>query len=143
LVLAGEGDGMLQRSMSHPSQTPGPRLRVLVEDTRLAALPLDGATVGGADVAVCSGPHSESEPCPLVTEGRCPMGSFDAVVCALDGPWAHSVRRAWSEQNAVVANVDPDVALDVNDQLKAHVGAALQAVFRAQYLTAPQDPRPT
>ena len=126
---------MWQQSISHPSQAPGRRPRVLIEDERLADLPLERAAAAGVDVRVCSGPQSEREACPLVTDGACPLGSFDAVVSALHGPWAQPVRRAWSQQNTVMAKAQRDAELSLQDQLDAHVGAALQAVFRAQYFS--------
>src|SRR5690606_5008597 len=73
----------------HPrTPAPGPRLslRILTEDPLLlrADLALPGTDV---EVVVCDGPCVGGD-CPLLAQGTCPLGRFDAVVADLDRPWA-------------------------------------------------------
>lgn len=80
----------------HPrTPAPGPRLslRILTEDPLLlrADLALPGTDV---EVVVCDGPCVGGD-CPLLAQGTCPLGRFDAVVADLDRPWGRSIARAW------------------------------------------------
>lgn len=112
-----------QVSGADGSRVPLPALRVLVEDPLVA----DVAAPPGTpfDVTVCSGPDDEHETCPLVMRGTCPLGPFDVVVSALDGPWERAVRAAWAETptpyvDSAAAPSDPAA------RLTHHLGAAIQ-----------------
>ena len=76
---------MLQRSTTvNPPPLPTRPLRVLIEDPALVADDLATPTAA-IDVTACSGPCDERELCPLVMDGRCPLGPCDIVVSALTG----------------------------------------------------------
>ena len=62
-------------------------------------------------------------------DGRCPLGEFDVVVGALDGPWARSVRAAWAQTGVPYAAIAPDAAASAEERLAHHVGAALAALW--------------
>ena len=66
-----------------PAHRPGRQLslRILTEDPLLvrADLALPGTDV---EVVVCDGP-CVGEACPLLVDGTCPLGRFEAVVTAL------------------------------------------------------------
>jgi hypothetical protein len=123
---------MLQRKVPEGcSAATGHRFRLVIEDPELAhdrglfehvELPFD--------VRVCAGPRSEAEVCPLVTDGRCPLGPCDAVVTAMEGPWARCVRAAWAEDGIPVV-VAPDAGATGRARLDRAVAAALAAVVPA------------
>jgi hypothetical protein len=118
---------MLHRTTPSPRPTPIPlrSLRVLVEDPGLTGT---AVTVPGVEVTTCGGPRGE-EQCPLVMSGACPLGPFDAVVSALDGPWATSVRRAWAAAGTPVVDGGGTAAAAPNARLRLHVGAALHELW--------------
>jgi hypothetical protein len=123
---------MLQRKLPQGgSAVPGRRFRLVIEDRELAhdrALSDDGALP--FDVRVCAGPRSEAEACPLVTDGRCPLGPCDAVVTALEGPWARSVCAAWREDGVPLV-VAADASSTGRARLDRAVAAALAVVVPA------------
>jgi hypothetical protein len=102
-------------------------LRVLVEDPVLIA----GDVHPPIPVAItlCSGPCDEREICPLVTDGRCPLGRFDVVVSSLNGAWGRSVRAAWAETATPVADATELAASDPGERLTHHIGTAIQRLF--------------
>lgn len=102
-------------------------LRVLIEDPALADDVPPSPTP--FDVTVCAGPAHEAEVCPLVLEGRCPLGSFDVVVGALDGPWERSVRAAWGLTSTPYVDDCAGLPQDPEARLTHHLGAALQQMF--------------
>jgi hypothetical protein len=122
---------MFQRTVHAPDPVPWParRSRVVIEDAALATAALQVPSSLGLDVTICSGPSSEREPCPLVLEGRCPLGPCDVVVCGLDGPWATSVHAAWREAGAVVLDGSDGLPESAEDRLRHHLGAAVTALF--------------
>lgn len=129
---------MLRRAIT-AAPAPGPQrgLRILIEDRQLAWAdlpPLDAAL----DVMVCAGP-CDDEVCPLVLDGACPLGPCDAVVTALDGPWARSVHAAWACSGTPVVDVRQLATTDAGERLNHHVGAALQRLWEP--LASPWRPR--
>jgi hypothetical protein len=62
-------------------------------------------------------------------DGRCPLGRFDVVVGALQGPWATSVRAAWAEAATAYADATDITAEDHTDRVADHIGAALQTLY--------------
>jgi hypothetical protein len=84
---------------------------------------------GHVDFTVCSGPSADHEACPLVMDGQCPLGEFDAVVSALEGPWATAVRRAWAQSTTPIVDGSTCTEDDPTARLGHHVGAALQALW--------------
>ena len=124
---------MLQRSVPRTSPLPGRPVRVLIESADLASQPVPARRLGGVEVAICSGPTSLEDACPLVTEGVCPMGDCDVVASELEGPWAPSVRNAWL-RNGVVVTSTRGAASSPEDRFDAHLGAALSALYRTAYL---------
>jgi hypothetical protein len=119
--------------MRRQTITPGPtptselRLRIIVEDPRLVEPALHTST-GAVEVAVCAGP-CDGEVCPMVMMGSCPLGPCDAVVTALDGPWARSVRAAWRSTGTPVVDACELATTDPGERLRHHVGAALKALW--------------
>jgi hypothetical protein len=99
-------------------------LRILIEDPQLVFG--EHAAPAGIEVTVCAGPEGDHETCPLVLEGACSLGHFDAVCSALEGPWAHSVHAAWAESDTAVIDLRDHPATDANGRFAHHVGAALQ-----------------
>lgn len=126
---------MEQRQWMHASTpTPGRRPRILVEDDGVA-IPGSPAAAGGAvgaDVILCRGPADAGERCPLVTDGACPLGTPDVVVCALGGPWRRSVESAWRAGGVHVVAVEPDLP----GGWAARLGAAVASAF-ASAVSAP------
>jgi len=127
---------MLQRRLPSRSgpDLPQRQLRLVIEDPVIARD--RGPVEAGAtpfDVRVCAGPRSSAEVCPLVTEGRCPLGPCDAVVTAIDGPWAHCVRAAWRQAGVPVVEVPGGGATDARVRLDRAVAATMAAL-------APTDP---
>jgi hypothetical protein len=102
---------------------PGRALRVLIEDPTLVAG--DYTAPGGIQATVCAGPHDERETCPLVTEGACPVGPCDVVVTALEGPWAASVRAAWTDAGMPLVDASAAATDDAAQRFSSHIGAAL------------------
>jgi hypothetical protein len=120
---------MLQRSITvNPPPLPTRPLRVLIEDPALVADDLATPTAA-IDVTACSGPCDERELCPLVMDGRCPLGPCDIVVSALTGPWAPAVRAAWAETSTPVVDAVGLTATDPAERLQHHVGAAIQRLW--------------
>lgn len=119
---------MLRRAIaSAPAPAPQRGLRILIEDPLL--LPADLPPPGSAfDVTVCAGP-CDGEVCPLVMDGACPLAPCDAVVTALDGPWARSVHAAWTRTGTPVVDARHVAATDAAERLTHHVGAALQRLW--------------
>lgn len=120
------------RQQSIPSiGTPVPirPLRILIEDPQVD-LSESGQQLRAwpFDVSVCAGPASDTEECPLVMDGACPLGRFDVVVGALRGPWAPSVRAAWAETGIAYANGSGITAEDPSDRVAYRIGAAIQAL---------------
>jgi hypothetical protein len=60
--------------------------------------------------------------------GACPLGRFDVVVGALEGPWAPSVRAAWAETGTAYADGSGITADDPTARVTYHIGAVLQAL---------------
>jgi hypothetical protein len=111
------------------SGTPAPIRppRILIEDPNLELSDSAPSRTPAYDLIVCSGPASETEECPLVMNGACPLGRFDVVVGALQGPWATSVRAAWAEAGAAYVDAR-NTAEDPTERVACHVGAAVQAL---------------
>jgi hypothetical protein len=112
---------------TEPAPIPGKRPRILVEDD---GAPITGSALAagaavGADVIFCHGPDHPGEACPLVTDGACPAGTPDVVVCALGGPWRRSIEAAWRADRVPVAAVDPDLP----GGWASRLGAALAVSF--------------
>jgi hypothetical protein len=128
---------MLQRtSAPRTSRSPTRPLRILIEDAQLV---FDDLTPpSGVEVAVCAGPDGDHDTCPLVLEGACSLGHFDAVCSALEGPWAHSVHAAWTETDTAVIDLRDHPATDAEGRLNHHVGAALQLLW-APYAPVEDD----
>jgi hypothetical protein len=105
------------------------RLRILIEDPTLATAWLGDEWRAGMEVAICSGPSSDREECPLVMDGRCPLGPVDVVVCGLDGPWARSVHAAWLEKPLLVVDAREGIEGSAPERFKHHIGAALAAII--------------
>jgi hypothetical protein len=112
---------------SRPSAAPIRPLQVLIEDPRVDLS--EDVRVWPFDVTVCAGPESDTEECPLVMDGSCPLGRFDVVVGAVRGPWAASVRAAWAETGTAYADGSGTTAGDSADLVACHIGAALQALY--------------
>jgi hypothetical protein len=120
---------MLQRTTAiRPPPLPARPLRILIEDPALIVDDLVTPTAA-IDVTACSGPRDEREVCPLVVEGRCPLGPCDIVVSALDGPWAASVRAAWAETSTPMVDAVDLTATDPAERLHHHIGAAIQRLW--------------
>ena len=119
---------MRHRTIS-PTSSPASDLglRIVVEDPRLVE-PLLDAPTGAVEVAVCAGP-CEGEVCPMVMMGTCPLQPCDAVVTALDSPWARSVRAAWRRTGTTMVDARDLPTTDPAERLRHHVGAALQALW--------------
>jgi hypothetical protein len=127
--LDDKDDVMRQQSIpSRDTLAPIRPLRILIEDPHVDLS--DGRQLGAwpFNVSVCAGPASDTEECPLVMEGACPLGRFDVVVGALEGPWARSVRAAWAETGTAYADGSGITADDPTDRVTYHIGAALQAL---------------
>ena len=109
------------------SPTPLRPVRILIEDPIVA---MHGPDVSIAlDVTSCGGPRDEHETCPLVMDGSCPLGPFDIVVSALDGPWARCVHAAWRETGTPVIDATDLTTSDPDERLAKHLGAALQRLW--------------
>jgi hypothetical protein len=104
-------------------------VRVLIEDPQVDLSETGQLRAWPIDVSVCAGPASDTEECPLVMEGACPLGRFDVVVGALRGPWAPSVRAAWAETGIAYADGSGITAEDPADRVAHHIGAAIQALY--------------
>jgi hypothetical protein len=102
-------------------------VRLLVEDAEIVPREVVPPT-SAFEIAACSGPR-EGEVCPLVTTGTCPLGPFDVVVCALDGPWARSVAAAWADTSTPVVDASQTAIADPTGRLRHHVGAAVQRLW--------------
>lgn len=124
---------MLHRSLPSTSALPGRPVRVLVETNDPNTLAYTPSRLAGLDVKLCSGPATSDEVCPLVADGTCPLGESDVVVCDLDGPWHEPVREAWIRKGVVVARPSEERWTSPADQLDAYLGAALTALYRANY----------
>lgn len=112
--------------MGESEVLPVRRARVLIEDPHLAGDEVQHIDCGPVEVLVCSGPQARGEVCPLVADGACPLGSVDAVVSSLDGPWAAPVAAAWAEAGVrVIDGLGSDE--DPCDRVRHAVGAALAA----------------
>jgi hypothetical protein len=77
--------------------------------------------------------------CPLVMDGTCPLGDFDAVVSALDGPWASPIRRAWEQSTTRIVDASTCEVTDPSARLAHHIGAAMHALWPAG---RPEGPLP-
>jgi hypothetical protein len=109
------------------SVTPLRPLRILIEDpTLVTQAPNHSMAV---DITTCSGPRDDRDTCPLVMDGRCPLGPFDVVVTALRGPWARCVRAAWAETNTPLIDAGGLATPDPDERFAHHVGAALQGLW--------------
>jgi hypothetical protein len=104
-------------------------VRLLVEDAEIVPREVVPPT-SAFEIATCSGPR-EGEVCPLVTTGVCPLGPVDVVVCALDGPWARSVRAAWADSSTPVVDAGQTAIADPEGRLRHHLGAAVQHLWTA------------
>ena len=124
---------MLQHEFATERRTPGRPIRVVIESERLSSAAIGPLELGGIDVTICSGPRSPSEPCPLVVDGHCPACECDVVVSSLQGAWAGAVHAAWLDRDTVATRLVDDGLSSVDDTFDAHVGVALQALFRAAY----------
>ena len=102
---------MLRHHLEGESVECAPTVRVLVEDPAICSIEPDLDLPAGVNVSLCSGPHTASEPCPLVLDGTCPVGRPHVVVCGIDGPWARSVRAAWALEGVDVLDAEPDEPL--------------------------------
>jgi hypothetical protein len=121
---------MFQRTLPVPlgPSPPMRRLRVLIEDPTLGTARLDDQWRAGMEVTICSGPSSDDEVCPLVMDGRCPLGPVDVVVCALEGPWARSVHAAWLDTPLQVVDARDGIDGSAPKRFRHHIGAALAAI---------------
>ena len=121
---------MRQRSMlARGPSAPVRPLRILIEDSNVELSDSPQLPARGFDVIVCSGPAGETDECPLVMNGTCPLGRFDVVVGALHDPWATSVRAAWAETGTAYADASRITAEDSTDRVTHHLGAAVQALY--------------
>ena len=113
--------------------TPLRPLRILIEDPDLHLASCQGApeTTLGFEITVCTGPACDAEECPLVMDGSCPVGDVDVVVSALGGPWSRSVRAAWAETGICYADTTGLPAVNDDERLRHHLGAALHALAAA------------
>jgi len=121
---------MRRRALPQPTREPAPplpRVRVLIEDAELAAAACDGGEAAWCDIVVCSGPTTVHDACPLVLDGRCPVGPADVVVCAIQGEWSHSVHAAWREAGTTVVDARALAAGTPDERLRHHLGAAFSA----------------
>jgi hypothetical protein len=101
----------------------GRRPVLLVEGDRPDLTPLAARRVvaAGFDLVWCSGPADVRDECPLVMDGRCPVGRPDVVVCALDGEWRAPVEAAWRLDRVPVVTAAMGQHVD-------YAGAALRAL---------------
>ena len=106
---------------------PPPRVRVLIEDAAIAADTCGLRDVTWCDVMVCSGPITVHDACPLVLEGRCPLGPVDVVVSAIEGEWAPSIHAAWRETGTTVVDARTLAVDPPDERLAHHLGAAITA----------------
>lgn len=122
---------MLHRSLPVKPGLPFRRVRLLIEDESLAQASLAGCETAGMEIAVCSGPSSMHDICPLVVEGSCPALDADVVVSNLDGPWAVSIERAWRQgpKTVVATGSERDPDATPKARFAACVGAALCALI--------------
>jgi hypothetical protein len=128
--LDDKDDQMRQRSMrSRGTPVPMRPVRILIEDPQIDLSESSQLRVWPVDVTVCAGPASDTEECPLVTDGGCPLGRFDVVVGALHGSWAPSVRAAWAEIDTPYADGSGITAQDPTNRLAYHIGAAVQVLY--------------
>jgi hypothetical protein len=104
-------------------------VRVLIEDPQVDLSETGQLRAWPIDVSVCAGPASDTEECPLVMDGACPLGRFDVVVGALRGPWAASVRAAWAETGIAYVDGSGNTTEDPSDHVADHIGAAIQALY--------------
>lgn len=122
----------MQRTSAPTSRAlPLRPLRLLVEDPHVAMGDLP-APSAGLEITACAGPTDEAEVCPLVMDGSCPLGAFDVVVTALDGPWASCVHAAWAQTRTPVVDARGVTVSDPEERLTHHIGAALQRLWRAR-----------
>lgn len=105
-------------------------LRVLVEDPAVAAVDAP-PPAPGIEITTCAGPRDEMEECPLVMDGRCPLGEFDVVVTALTGAWRRSVRAAWELQGTAIVDGSDVPITDPVRRLDHHIGSALLRLAEA------------
>lgn len=125
---------MRQRSLpsTEEHEFPHRRLRLVIEDRDLAGDGQLGEDLALAfDVSVCSGPGSDREVCPLVTEGRCPLAPCDVVVSAVDGPWSRAVRAAWRQAGVPLVEAPEIRTTDAGVRLDRAVASAIAAVVPA------------
>jgi hypothetical protein len=122
---------MLQQTLPESTRPSSPmrRLHLLIEDPTLAGARLSDEWRGGMDVTICSGPTSDRDVCPLVLDGRCPLGPVDVVVCGLNGPWARSVHAAWLETPLLVVDAREGIGGSPPERFKHHMGTALAAMI--------------
>ena len=123
---------MLQRMLpvTEEPRPPLRRLRILIEDPLLNAdRPVVQDPATPFEVAVCSGPASDREICPLVVHGTCPLGPCDVVVTALEGAWSASVHAAWRQEGVPVVDARDVATSPASDRLTHYIGAAVAAVL--------------
>lgn len=118
---------MLPRTSEPTAAIPHRRVHLLIEDRQLALDDLE-SPFAGIDVTTCGGPQGDTETCPLVMDGACPLGPADVVVTALDGPWASCVRKAWAQTTTPVVEAGDVAETDPEARLRHHVGAALKRI---------------
>jgi hypothetical protein len=125
-----QDDKMRQESIpSRELPAPIRPLRILIEDPHVELSEDPQLRAWPFDVTACAGPASDTEECPLVMDGSCPLGHFDVVVGALQGPWAASVRAAWAETGTVYADATGITTADPTDRVTHRIGVALQALY--------------
>jgi hypothetical protein len=121
---------MRQESIpSRETSAPIRPLRILIEDPHVELFEGPQLRAWPFDVTVCAGPASDTEECPLVMDGSCPLGRFDVVVGALQGPWAASVRAAWAGTGTAYADASGITTADPTERVTHQIGAALRALY--------------
>lgn len=120
------------------STFPGRPIRLIVESSDPNCFTVESSVLAGIDIKICTGPASESEVCPLVAGGTCPLGECDVVVSNLDGPWAQPVHDAWVRDGVLVTGASPESTSSPSERFDGYVGAALVALYRATYLSPEQ-----
>ena len=112
-----------------PAYRPGLQLS-LRNLNEAPALGRAGLARPGTDVevVVCDGP-CVGEACPLLVDGTCPLGRFDAVVTALDTPWGHAIARAWRTTGTPVIDARELDTPDAAARLARHLGTTAGGVW--------------
>lgn len=120
---------MLRQELPISGGLPMRPMRIVIEDRELAGATFADCDTSGVDVKICSGPDSERDVCPLVLDGRCPLGRADVVVSSVTGPWQRSVQRAWELEGVPFVHTEREPSATASVRLQQFVAVAASALF--------------